>query len=71
MAEAFVPDKRAVRRAFGRSAQTYDTAAVLQREVCARLLEHLDPIRLQPARILELGCGTGEALSRLAERFPA
>ena len=71
MAEALIPDKRAVRRAFGRSAHTYDAAAVLQREVCSRLLEHLDPIRLQPARILDLGCGTGEALSRLGKRFPA
>lgn len=71
MAEAIAPDKRAVRRAFGRSATTYDDAAVLQREVCARLLEHLDPIRLNPTRVLDLGCGTGDALSRLAERFPA
>lgn len=71
MAEALTPDKRAVRRAFGRSAHTYDDAAVLQREVCTRLLEHLDPIRLDPSRVLDLGCGTGEGLARLAQRFPA
>ena len=44
------PVKRHVRRAFERAARTYDEAAVLQREVCARLLEHLDPIRLAPRR---------------------
>jgi malonyl-CoA O-methyltransferase len=66
-----LPVKRDVRRAFERAAQTYDAAAVLQREVCARLLEHLDPIRLSPRRALDLGCGTGHAFAALARRFPA
>lgn len=69
MAERTAPDKRAVRRAFGRAAATYDDVAVLQREVRARLLEHLDPIRLSPSRVLDLGCGTGGGLQSLGERF--
>lgn len=69
MAERALPDKRSVRRAFGRAAATYDDAAILQREVRERLLEHLNPIRLSPSRVLDLGCGTGEALASLRERF--
>lgn len=69
MAEAAL-ERRAVRRAFDRAARGYDQAAVLQREVGARLLEHLDPIRLEPRRIVDLGCGTGHAFDALARRFP-
>jgi len=63
-------DKRAVRRAFGRAAAGYERHAVLQREVGARLVQHLDPIRIEPRRIVDLGCGTGEQLESLRERFP-
>jgi len=35
------PEKRAVRRAFERAAASYDGAAVLHREIGARLLQHL------------------------------
>ena len=65
------PDKRAARRAFDRAAQSYDGAAVLQREVGARLLAHLEPIRIAPKRILDLGCGTGAHLEALRRRYPA
>jgi malonyl-CoA O-methyltransferase len=64
------PDKRALRRSFEKAAQTYDQAAVLQREVCTRALEHLDLIRLEPATILDAGCGTGFATQALHRRFP-
>jgi malonyl-CoA O-methyltransferase len=71
MDETLLPVKRDVRRAFERAAKTYDEAAVLQREVCARLLGHLDPIRLLPRRAVDLGCGTGHAFDALAKRFPS
>lgn len=64
------PEKRAVRRAFDRAAASYDEAGVLQREIGARLLEHLEPIRIEPGRILDLGCGTGSHLGALARRYP-
>jgi malonyl-CoA O-methyltransferase len=70
MREPAFPDKRAAQRAFERNAATYDAHAVLQREVGARLLAHLDPIRIDPARIVDLGCGTGGFLPELARRFP-
>jgi malonyl-CoA O-methyltransferase len=71
MDEAMLPVKRDVRRAFERAARTYDEAAFLQREVCARLLEHLDPMRIAPRRLVDLGCGTGHAFDALAKRFPS
>ena len=64
-------DKRAVRRAFSRAARDYDAAAVLQREICQRMLERLDYIKLQPASILDAGCGTGWGSRQLARRYPA
>ncbi|MCC6868864.1 MAG: malonyl-ACP O-methyltransferase BioC [Burkholderiales bacterium] len=64
-------DPRVVRRAFGRAAATYDSAAVLQREVGARMAERLDVVRIAPALVLDGGCGTGEALAELAARYPA
>jgi len=67
----FEIDKREVRRAFNRAAADYDAAAVLQREVCERMLERLDYIKLKPARILDAGCGTGWGARQLAEKYPA
>jgi malonyl-CoA O-methyltransferase len=64
------PEKRVVRRAFERAALRYDDAAVLHREVGTRLLEHLDPIRLHPARVVDLGCGPGPLFSAIGKRFP-
>ena len=64
-------DFRAVRRAFGRAATTYDAAAVLQREVGARMAQRLDYVKLTPTAILDAGCGTGEAAGELAARYPA
>jgi malonyl-CoA O-methyltransferase len=62
-------DPRAVRRAFARAAATYDAAAVLQREVSARMASRLDYIKLAPRTILDAGCGTGEAVGELAVRY--
>ncbi len=63
-------DRAQIRRSFERAAATYDAAAVLQREVGARMAERLGVIRLEPTSILDAGCGTGEALGELATRFP-
>lgn len=63
-------DKHRIRRAFDRAAADYDRAAVLQREVGARLVERLDYVRLTPRRILDLGSGTGTVSAALARRYP-
>jgi malonyl-CoA O-methyltransferase len=64
------PDKRQMRRSFENAASTYDRAAVLQREVCARALERLDLLKLDPGAIIDAGCGTGFAAKALRERYP-
>ena len=66
---AFEIDKRALRRAFNRAASSYETAAVLQREVCSRMLERLDYIKYKPTRVLDAGCGTGWGTRQLAQRY--
>ena len=67
----FEIDKRQMRRAFSRAAPNYDATAVLQREVCARMLERLEYIKLQPARILDAGSGTGWGTRQLMAKYPA
>jgi len=67
----FLIDKRRMRHAFSRAAADYEDAAVLQREVCTRMLERLDYIRMQPAHILDAGSGTGWGARQLAAKYPA
>ena len=69
MPDEFFLDPRAVRRSFDRAARTYDTAAVVQREIRTRLLERLDIVRLAPAAVLDLGAGTGHASRELKRRY--
>ena len=69
--DEFTIDKKQVRRAFSRAARDYDAAAVLQREVCQRMLERLDYIKLNPTKILDAGSGTGWGARQLAQRYPA
>lgn len=68
-AASFV-DVRQVRRNFSRAAQSYDAAAVLQREIASRMLERFDYVKIEPQRVLDLGCGTGASLAALSERYP-
>ena len=61
--------KRKIRRAFDRAADSYDAAAVLQKEVCGRLLQKLEYIKLSPQLMLDAGVGTGEAVAPLMKRY--
>lgn len=62
-------DTQQIRRAFGRAAASYDTHAVLQHEVEQRLLERLEYVEREPARVLDLGCGTGRAAVAMRKRW--
>lgn len=68
--DPLTPEPRAVRRAFGNAADTYDDAAVLQAEVGKRLLERLELVRLQPAAVLDAGAGTGATTRALMRQYP-
>ena len=63
-------DKRRVRESFDKAASGYDAAAVLQHEVCRRMLSRLQFVKLNPAAILDAGCGTGNVVPGLYRRFP-
>ena len=58
-----------VPRAFSRAARSYDGVSRVYDEVGRRLLGHLDPVALEPARILDVGCGTGTGAALLASRY--
>jgi malonyl-CoA O-methyltransferase len=70
MPAEFALDKRRIRTNFARAANRYEMAAVLSREVCSRMLERLDLVRLDPAHVLDAGSGTGLAARSLAQRYP-
>jgi malonyl-CoA O-methyltransferase len=67
-----IPRKSEIRRAFERAAPTYDSAAQVQREAATRLFafgqEHVPSHTVR--RVLDAGCGTGQALARLGSCYP-
>ncbi len=69
--DPFILDRRAVRAAFDRASSTYDAAAVIQARVRLELLSRLEMIRIQPAVVLDLGCGTGLGTRSLKDRYRA
>ncbi|MDT8364275.1 MAG: malonyl-ACP O-methyltransferase BioC [Nitrosomonas sp.] len=65
-----VLDKRWLRRSFEHAASSYDSCAVLQREVCERMLSRLIYIKHDPAFILDAGSGTGFGTRKLQAQYP-
>ncbi len=55
---------------FAQAAASYDSAAVLAREVGRRLGERLDCVRLAPQRMADIGCATGDGIADLQRRYP-
>lgn len=62
-------DKAAVKKSFNRAAKTYNHAGVLQEEVLSRLLGRLQYVRLEPASIIDIGCGTGRGIAGLQKIY--
>ncbi len=59
----------AVRRLFARP-QRCAESQFLRREIAARMLERLALVRLNPAMMLDAGCGEGQDLLALQQAFP-
>ena len=60
--------KERIKKAFSRSATTYDNYSDVQKEMAGILSEYMPD--LKPKRILELGCATGYYTSILSDNFP-
>lgn len=66
----FELDRNAVRHSFNAAAATYDSVAVLQREIQSRLLERVELVDFIPATMLDAGAGTARGAQELVERYP-
>ena len=62
-------DKKRIRQHFGARAEGYESSAILQREVCTRMLDRLDWVKLKPDIILDVGSGTGWGVQGLIEKY--
>ncbi|KAA0091612.1 methyltransferase domain-containing protein [Paraburkholderia sp. T12-10] len=63
-------DSRLVRQIFDRRAATFGEVAFLPREIAQRMRERLEYIKVSPSSMLDAGCGVGDDLPMLRERFP-
>ena len=63
-------DEARLLRARRRHAAGHAAAARVPREIAGRLLEHLLPIRREPAHVLDLGAGDGFLTEALEGRYP-
>jgi malonyl-CoA O-methyltransferase len=62
-------DQARLEQIYSQQAGNYDQFAVLEREVADRLLERVEFQRREPARIIDLGCGTGYCAAQLKRRY--
>lgn len=60
-----------MRRQFDRRAERFGRHDALPREIERRMIERLELVRLQPERVLDIGCGAGASRQLLRQRFPA
>ncbi len=67
---AFRIDRTRLRASFERASVSYETAAALQTQVAAELLERLELFRFTPEVVLDLGSGTGRITRELKRRYP-
>jgi len=64
-----LPNRSAVGSVFDTLAPAYERFSALEREVGSRLFERLAFQRRPPARILDIGCGTGVATAELKRQY--
>ena len=63
-------DRQKVRSSFHRQAADYDGYAVVQRRVTTKLIGLLQQEEQCPARLLDIGAGTGKLLKKLRDLYP-
>ena len=64
-----INEKNRIQKHFDLKASSYESSAVLQHEVCERMLQRLDYVALQPQVILDAGAGTGKSVRALMKRY--
>jgi malonyl-CoA O-methyltransferase len=62
-------DKKRIQNHFDIKAERYESYAVLQKEICDRMLERLGLVTLKPEVVLDCGTGTGWGLQGLLKQF--
>jgi len=63
-------DRNKVQGAFRRQARDYDSHAVVQLRVVQRITDQLQSQGVRPARLLDVGAGTGTLLAALRATYP-
>ena len=63
-------DCRQVRQSFSRIVGRYGEGDFFAREIDRRMLERLDYVRVEPRRVLDLGCSRRASFTELALRYP-
>ena len=58
-----------MRSDFAAAAESYDSAAVLAREVGTRMAARLDLVKIAPRRVADIGCATGDGVRELQRRY--
>jgi malonyl-CoA O-methyltransferase len=56
---------------FSAAAASYDSAAFLASETGARMDERLSLTKIEPRRVADIGCATGDGIRALQRRYPA
>lgn len=64
-------EKDLVKKSFGNQAKQYDTLAHVQKRVSDRLIDLLQSAPDTPARILDIGSGTGRLLEKIRALHPS
>lgn len=67
--ESYRLDRAGARAAFDRASSHYESAAALQAQVSAELLERLGAFDFRPHVVLDLGAGTGRVTRELKRRY--
>jgi malonyl-CoA O-methyltransferase len=64
-------EKYRIQKHFDAKAECYESSAVLQREVCDRMLERLHLVTLKPECVVDVGAGTGWGVQGLLKHYPS